>query len=111
MPTGEVGEICIQGDNVMKGYYHQDEATAQAFQDKERHWLKTGDLGFFDAEGYVFISDRKKDLIIVKGLNVYPKGSRRMCSLTHAAVQEAAVIGIPDETGDELIRAFVILKE
>ena len=57
----------------MKGYYQQEEATQQAFLDKERQWLRSGDLGFIDPEGYVHISDRKKDLIIVKGLNVYPK--------------------------------------
>ena len=70
MPPGEVGEICVKGDNVMKGYYHQDQATREAFLDDARQWLRTGDLGYIDPEGYVFISDRKKDLIIVKGLNV-----------------------------------------
>jgi len=110
VPVGEVGEICIRGGNVMKGYYHQDEATQQAFLDNERQWLRSGDLGYIDPEGYVHISDRKKDLIIVKGLNVYPKEVEDVL-MSHPAVQEAAVIGIQDETGDELIRAFVILKE
>jgi long-chain acyl-CoA synthetase len=109
-PAGEVGEICVKGGNVMKGYYHQPEATREAFLDDAHQWLKTGDLGHVDAEGYVFISDRKKDLIIVKGLNVYPKEVEDVL-LSHAAVQDAAVIGLQDETGDELIRAYVTLKE
>jgi long-chain acyl-CoA synthetase len=107
---GEVGEICVRGDNVMKGYFHEEEATREAFLDKEQTWLRSGDLGFVDPEGYVHISDRKKDLIIVKGLNVYPKEVEDVL-LEHPAVMEAAVIGIQDETGDELIRAYVTLKE
>jgi long-chain acyl-CoA synthetase len=110
MPPGEVGEICIRGGNVMKGYYRQEEATREAFVDPERQWLRSGDMGFIDSEGYVHIVDRKKDLIIVKGLNVYPKEVEDIL-LSHPSVREAAVVGIPDETGDELIRAFVILKE
>lgn len=110
LPQGEVGEICLRGANTMKGYYHQPEATRQAFLDEGLEWLKTGDVGHVDSEGYLFISDRKKDLIIVKGLNVYPKEIEDIL-LGHAAVLEAAVIGIQDETGDEIIRAFVTLKE
>ncbi len=107
---GEVGEICVHGENVMTGYYRQEEATLQAFLDPKKQWLRTGDLGRIDPEGFVHISDRKKDLIIVKGLNVYPKEIEDTL-LTHSAVQEAAVIGIQDDTGDEIIRAYVILKE
>ncbi len=110
MPLGEVGEICVKGTNVMKGYFNQVAATHEAFLDKELSWLRSGDLGFVDAKGYVHISDRKKDLIIVKGLNVYPKEIEDILQ-EHPAVQDAAVIGIQDETGDELIRAFVTLKE
>jgi long-chain acyl-CoA synthetase len=110
VPTGEIGEICLRGGNVMQGYYRQEEATRSAFLDDARQWLRTGDLGHQDAEGYVFISDRKKDLIIVKGLNVYPKEVEDVLQ-SHPAVNEAAVIGIQDETGDEIIRAFVTLKE
>jgi long-chain acyl-CoA synthetase len=110
VPLGEVGEICIRGSNVMKGYYRQEEATREAFVDSERQWLRTGDVGYIDADGYVHISDRKKDLIIVKGLNVYPKEVEDIL-LSHSAVQDAAVVGLADETGDEIIRAFVILKE
>jgi long-chain acyl-CoA synthetase len=110
VPPGEVGEICIRGDNVMKGYYHQPDATREAFLDDAHQWLRSGDLGHQDPQGYVFISDRKKDLIIVKGLNVYPKEVEDIL-LSHPAVNEAAVIGIQDETGDELIRAYVTLKD
>ena len=110
VPPGGVGEICIQGENVMKGYYHQDQATRDAFLDEAHQWLRSGDLGHIDADGYVTISDRKKDLIIVKGLNVYPKEVEDVL-LSHAAVQDAAVIGLQDETGDELILAYVTLKE
>ena len=108
-PAGEVGEICIRGENVMKGYFHHDEATREAFLDTERQWLRTGDLGYIDPDGYIHISDRKKDLIIVKGLNVYPKEVEDVL-LAHPAVREAAVVGVADETGDELIRAFVTLN-
>jgi len=110
MPQGDVGEICVRGENVMTGYFENPEATREAFLDDGHQWLKTGDVGFLDAEGYLMISDRKKDLIIVKGLNVYPKEVEDVL-LAHPAVQEAAVIGIQDETGDELIKAFVTLKE
>ena len=110
VPAGEVGEICIRGGNVMKGYFHQETATQEAFLDKEHQWLRSGDLGFIDPEDYVHISDRKKDLIIVKGLNVYPKEVEDVL-LEHPAVQDAAVVGIQDETGDEIIRAYVTLKE
>jgi long-chain acyl-CoA synthetase len=106
---GDVGEICVRGANVMKGYFNQDEATRESFADDGHQWLRTGDLGFLDPDAYLHISDRKKDLIIVKGLNVYPKEVEDILH-THEAVQEAAVIGIQDETGDELIKAYVTLK-
>lgn len=109
-PLGEVGEICVQGDNVMKGYYRQEQATREAFLDDQQQWLLTGDVGYLDKENYLYISDRKKDLIIVKGLNVYPKEVEDVLS-AHPAVLEAAVVGIRDETGDELVKAFVTLKE
>lgn len=110
VPEGDVGEICVQGANVMKGYYRQDQATRESFLDDALTWLRSGDLGYRDAKGYIHISDRKKDLIIVKGLNVYPKEIEDIL-LEHPGVQDAAVIGIQDETGDEIIRAFVTLKE
>jgi long-chain acyl-CoA synthetase len=110
LPVDEVGEICVKGDNVMKGYFKQEAATREAFLDDAKTWLRTGDVGFLDRQGYLHISDRKKDLIIVKGLNVYSKEVEDVL-LSHSAVAEAAVIGIPDETGDELIKAFVTLRE
>jgi long-chain acyl-CoA synthetase len=110
LPQGEVGEICVKGANTMKGYFKQEQATREAFLDEQHVWLRTGDVGFVDTDGYIHISDRKKDLIIVKGLNVYPKEVEDIL-LTHPAVAEAAVVGIADETGDELIRAYVTLKK
>ena len=110
LPNGEIGELCLRGENVMKGYYHQDQATREAFLDEAQQWLRSGDMGYMDTEGYVYLSDRKKDLIIVKGLNVYPKEVEDVL-LAHPNVKEAAVIGVADETGDELIRAYVIAKE
>jgi len=107
VPTGEVGEICVKGPNVMRGYHHKPEETKQSFTRDQ--WLKTGDMGFLDDKGYLTIVDRKKDLIIVKGLNVYPQDVENVI-LSHPAVAEAAVVGIRDETGDEIIKAFVILK-
>lgn len=107
LPTGAVGEICIQGDNVMSGYYKRPQETRDAFT--RDGWLKTGDLGRLDDEGYLTIVDRKKDMIIVKGLNVYPQEIEAVL-MAHPSVNEAAAVGIRDETGDELIKAFVSLK-
>jgi long-chain acyl-CoA synthetase len=104
----QVGEICVKGDNVMTGYYKRPQETQEAFT--RDGWLKTGDLGRIDSDGYIAIVDRKKDLIIVKGLNVYPQEIESVLS-GHSAVAEVAVVGIQDETGDELIKAFVVLKE
>jgi long-chain acyl-CoA synthetase len=108
VPVGEVGEICVKGDNVMPGYYKLPKETQEAFT--RDGWLKTGDLGKLDADGYLSIVDRKKDLIIVKGLNVYPQ-EIEAALMTHPAVNEAAAVGIQDDSGDEIIRAFVALKE
>lgn len=106
---GDVGEIWVRGDNVMKGYYKKPVETAEALT--KDGWLKTGDLGRFDDEGYLSIVDRKKDLIIVKGLNVYPQEVENAI-LELPFVKEVAVIGKPDpETGDEIIRAFVVPKD
>ena len=107
LPTGKVGEICARGANVMRGYHHKLEETKQTFT--QDGWLKTGDVGFLNEKGFLTIADRKKDLIIVKGLNVYPQEVENAL-LEHPAVAEAAVVGVRDETGDELIRAFVVLK-
>ncbi len=107
MARGQEGEVCIKGDCVMKGYYNLPEATAEAFT--RDGWFKTGDIGIVDEEGYLFIRDRKKDMIIIKGLKVFSAQVESIL-LEYPAVMEAAVIGIPDEHGDEIIKAFVTLR-
>ncbi len=107
VPQGEVGEILIRGHNVMKGYWNKPEATADALRDG---WLHTGDMAKIDQDGYFFIVDRKKDMIIRGGYNVYPREIEELL-YEHPAVREAAVIGLPhDEYGEE-IGAAVTLKE
>ncbi|MFN0116814.1 MAG: long-chain-fatty-acid--CoA ligase [Elusimicrobiota bacterium] len=109
LPLGEVGEIWVKGENVMKGYFNRPEETAEVLTSDG--WLKTGDMGKLDDEGYLQIVDRKKDLIIIKGLNVYPQDIENVIS-KYDAVKEVAVVGKMDkETGDETIRAFVTAKE
>ncbi len=105
--TGEVGEIVVRGHNVMKGYWNRPEATADALRDG---WLYTGDMARVDEHGYFFIVDRKKDMIIRNGFNVYPRELEEVL-YEHPAVREAAVIGIPhDEYGEE-VAAAVSLKD
>ncbi len=106
--VGEVGEILVRGANVMLGYFNDPEATREAIDSDG--WLHTGDLGRLQPGGYIEIVDRDKDLIIVKGLNVYSREVEDVI-LRHPNVAEVAVIGIPDETGDETVKAFVVPKE
>ena len=106
VPVGEKGEIVVKGHNVMKGYYNRPEATAEAMT---HDWLHTGDLGYKDEEGYFFIVDRKKDMIIRGGYNVYPREVEEVM-YQHPAVREVAVIGVPDAKLGEEIKAFVSLK-
>jgi long-chain acyl-CoA synthetase len=107
VPPGEVGEIVIRGHNVMKGYWNRDDATAEAIRDG---WFHTGDLAKVDEDGYFFIVDRKKDMIIRGGYNVYPREIEEVL-YEHPAVREAAVVGVPhDELGEE-IGAAVALKD
>jgi len=107
LPTGEVGEIVIRGHNVMKGYWHRPDATAEAIRDG---WFHTGDLAKVDEDGYFFIVDRKKDMIIRGGYNVYPREIEEVL-YEHPAVREVAVVGVPhDELGEE-VGAAVALKE
>ncbi len=104
LPAGEIGEIVVRGDNVMLGYLNQPEATAEAM----RHgWYHTGDLGMMDAEGYVYIVDRKKDMIITSGMNVYPRQVEEVL-FQHPAVANAAVIGLPDALRGEEVVAVVV---
>ena len=105
---GEIGELVAKGPNVMLGYRNDPEGTAAAFTEDGR--LRTGDLGSIDEDGYIFLVDRAKDLVIVKGLNVYPREVEEVL-LEHPSVADAAVIGVPDHTGDETLRAYVVLKE
>lgn len=106
LPPGEIGEFVVQGPNVMKGYLNQPHATSEALKNG---WLHTGDLARMDEEGYVFIVDRKKDMILTGGFNIYPREVEEVL-YTHPAVSEAAVIGLPDEEKGELACAYVILK-
>ncbi|HBL17566.1 MAG TPA: long-chain-fatty-acid--CoA ligase [Elusimicrobia bacterium] len=107
LPQGEEGEIQIRGPNVMKGYFDDPAATAAVLADG---WFKTGDIGALEPDGQLSIRDRKKDMIIVKGLKVFPAQIEAVL-LSHPAVEEAAVIGVPDETGDEHVKAFLVLKK
>ncbi len=107
LPQGEVGEIAIRGHNVMKGYFQRPEATADAFDDDGSFY--TGDLPRVDEDGYFFIVDRKKDMIIRGGYNVYPREIEEVF-YEHPAVQEVAVIGVPHEELGEEVAAVVTLK-
>jgi len=106
-PDGEIGEIAIRGHNVMKGYWNKPEETAEAMT--AGGWLRTGDMARVDADGYYFIVDRKKDLIIRGGYNVYPREVEEVLH-EHPAVAEVAVIGIPDAALGEEVGAAVALK-
>ena len=103
----EIGEIVVRGDNVMLGYLNQPEATAEAMSGG---WYHTGDLGKIDFDGYVFILDRKKDMIITSGLNVYPREIEQVL-LEHPGVAEVAVIGLPDALRGESVAAVVVRRE
>ena len=103
---GTVGEIAIRGDNLMKGYWGRVEATVEAIPDG---WLRTGDLGRADADGFFYIVDRKKELIIRGGYNVYPREIEEVL-YEHPSIVEAAVIGVPDESLGEEVGAAVVLK-
>ncbi|MDQ4041977.1 MAG: AMP-binding protein, partial [Actinomycetota bacterium] len=102
-----VGEIAIRGHNVMKGYWRREDATAEAID--ADGWFKTGDVGRVDEDGYFFIVDRKKELVIRGGFNVYPREIEEVL-YEHSAVREAAVIGIPHESLGEEVAAAVALK-
>ena len=104
--TGERGEVVIRGPNVMKGYYNRPEATAEAMRGG---WFHTGDIGTLDADGYLSIVDRTKDMIIRGGFNVYPRELEEVL-LTHPAISMAAVIGVPDERLGEEVKAFIVRR-
>ena len=101
------GEICIRGPQVMRGYWNNEAETAKVLQDG---WLKTGDIGHLNADGYVTISDRKKDMILVSGFNVYPNEIESVVAM-HAGVLECAAVGVPDEKSGEAVKVVVVKKD
>jgi acyl-CoA synthetase (AMP-forming)/AMP-acid ligase II len=105
VPTGEVGEICLRGATVMKGYWNRPEATAETLRSG---WLHTGDIGKMDDHGYVYILDRTRDMVISGGLNIYPREVEEVL-LTHPAVSEVCVFGVPDDKWGEALKAQVVL--
>ena len=107
LPDNEIGELCVRGGNVMVGYWNQPEETAKALRDG---WLLTGDIGYRDAEGYYFITDRKKDMLLVNGINVYPREIEEII-YQFPGVKEAAVIGKPDPRRGEQPIAFIAANE
>lgn len=107
MPLGEVGELVIKGPQVMKGYWNKEEETKATIRDG---WLFTGDLGRMDERGLFYIVDRKKDMVLVSGFNVYPNEVEAVIA-SYPKVLECAVIGIPDEKSGEAVKAFVVKKD
>jgi len=107
VPRGEVGELIVRGPNVMAGYHNQPQETAATLRNG---WLHTGDLARQDEDGYFYIVDRKKDMIILGGFNVYPREVEEVL-LTHPAVLEAAVVGVGEPVKGETVKAFIVLKE
>jgi long-chain acyl-CoA synthetase len=104
--SGDVGELVVRGPNVMKGYWRKPEDTAITLANG---WLHTGDLVYFDPDGYCFVKDRKKDMIITGGFNIYPKEVEDLL-YSHPAVAEAQVVGIPDDIKGEKAVACITLK-
>lgn len=107
MPVGEAGEILIKGPQVMKGYYKNPEATEAVLKDG---WLYTGDIGFMDEEGYLTVVDRKKDIIIAGGFNIYPNEIDDIL-FGHPKIAEACTIGVPDQYRGETVKAYIVLNE
>jgi long-chain acyl-CoA synthetase len=114
MSTGEIGEICFSGAQLMVGFWNRPEETSSVLRDHidadgVRRWLHSGDLGYLDADGYLFIVDRKKDLIKTSGYQVWPREVEEVIA-AHHAVKEVGVAGIPDPTKGEAVRAWVVLR-
>ncbi len=106
-PTGEVGEIIVRGDTIMKGYWKNQKATDETIVDG---WLKTGDLGAMDSEGFLTLTDRSKDVIISGGTNIYPREVEEAI-LEHDGVYEVSVIGSPNTEWGEEVVAFVVMND
>ncbi|WP_221794961.1 AMP-binding protein [Oceanobacter mangrovi] len=114
LPIGEPGELCVKGPQVMKGYWKREAATDESFLpdasgQPAREWLRTGDIAVIQDDGYMRIVDRKKDMIIVSGFNVYPNEVEDVIAL-HPAVTEVAAIGVPDLKSSEAVKVFVVAK-
>jgi long-chain acyl-CoA synthetase len=107
MPVGEVGELVVQGPQVMKGYWKRPDETAMVLRDG---WLYTGDMAKMDADGYFQIVDRKKDMIIAGGFNIYPRDVEEVL-YEHPKIKEVVVAGIPDAYRGETVKAYVVLKD
>ena len=107
LPCNEIGELLVKGDNVMKGYLNNDAATKETIKNR---WLYTGDIAKIDKDGYIYIVDRKKDMINVRGLNVYPAEIEKILQ-KHPQIKETAVIGVKDRFKGEVPKAYIILKE
>ncbi|HEY7889198.1 MAG TPA: AMP-binding protein [Steroidobacteraceae bacterium] len=108
LPLGEIGEICFRGPNVMRGYWNRPDETAKVML--PGGWLRTGDVGYMDERGYVFIKDRKKDLILVSGFNVYPNEVEEVAA-THPGILECAAVAQADEHSGEVVALYVVRKD
>ena len=108
LALGDVGELCVRGPQVMKGYWQRPDETAKVMM--ADGFLRTGDLGYVDEHGYVYLVDRKKDMILVSGFKVYPNEVEEILA-AHPGVLEAAVLGVPDERSGEVVKAFVVRRD
>ena len=106
--VGEPGELCVQGPQVMRGYWNRPEETAKVLDDAG--WLATGDIGVMDPSGFIRLIDRKKDMILVSGFNVYPNEVEDVIAM-HPDVREVAAIGVPDPVQGERVKVFVVPRE
>lgn len=108
LPIGKTGELCLKGPQVMQGYWHKPDETALVLDDQG--WLRTGDIATMDERGFLFILDRKKDMILVSGFNVYPSEIEEVIA-SHPGIREVAVIGVPSTKSGESVKAFVVKKD
>ena len=108
LPIGEIGEICLKGPQVMEGYWQRPAETAEVML--PGGWLRTGDIGRMDEDGFIYIEDRKKDMILVSGFNVYPNEIENVV-VEMDGILEAAAIGVADEKSGEVVKIFVVRKD
>lgn len=107
LPPGQVGELQVKGPQVMKGYWNKPEETEKVLKDG---WFSTGDIAKMDEDGYFYIIDRKKDMIIAGGFNIFPREVEEVL-FEHPSIQEATVVGVPDSYRGETVKAYIVLKE